>query len=48
MVPPLSTKDRFLAWIVTGPVGRAVAFIADLAVLAWRSLRRKGPEAWER
>jgi hypothetical protein len=47
-VPPLSPKDRFLAWIVTGPVGRGAAFVADLAVLAWRSLRRKGPEASER
>jgi hypothetical protein len=26
----LSARDRFLAWIVTGPVGRFVAFFWDL------------------
>jgi hypothetical protein len=25
----LTTRDRFLAWIVTGPVGRFVAFFWD-------------------
>jgi hypothetical protein len=33
--------DRFLAWIVTGPVGRFVAFFLDLGALAWHSLRRR-------
>jgi hypothetical protein len=41
-------KDRFLAWLVTGPLGRGAAFVADVAVLAFRSLRRRGPEAGER
>jgi hypothetical protein len=30
----LSTRDRFLAWLVTGPVGRIVAFVWDLGA-AW-------------
>jgi hypothetical protein len=33
--------DRFLAWIVTGPVGRFIAFFLDLGALAWGSLRRR-------
>ena len=33
--------DRFLAWIVTGPVGRFVAFFLDLGALLWQSLRRR-------
>jgi hypothetical protein len=44
-VPPLSTADRFRAWLVTGPLGRGAAFVADLAVLAARSLRGRGPDA---
>jgi hypothetical protein len=27
----LTVRDRFLAWIVTGPVARLVAFAIDLA-----------------
>ena len=39
----LTRRDRLLAWIVTGPVGRFVAFIADLAAYGWRwALRRTG------
>jgi hypothetical protein len=30
-----SVRDRALAWVLTGPVGRVVAFVADLAA-AWR------------
>jgi hypothetical protein len=37
----LSTRDRAFAWIVTGPVGRLVAFVADLGVYAWHALRRR-------
>jgi hypothetical protein len=47
-VPPLSPADRFRAWLVTGPLGRGAAFVADLAVLAARSLRGKGPDAGSR
>jgi hypothetical protein len=25
----LSARDRFLSWLVTGPVGRLVAFVWD-------------------
>jgi hypothetical protein len=37
----LTLRDRLGAWLVTGPVGRLVAFIADLAAywLRW-ALRR--------
>jgi len=49
-VPPkLTLRDRFLSWVVTGPVGRLVAFVLDLGALAWHSLRnrlggrRRGP-----
>jgi hypothetical protein len=31
--PALRTRDRLLAWLVTGPVGRLVSFFADFAVL---------------
>jgi len=37
----LRTSDRFLAWLVTGPVGRLVAFVLDLGALAWHSARRR-------
>jgi hypothetical protein len=30
----MSTADRFLAWLVTGPAGRLLAFVADLSI-AW-------------
>ena len=40
---PLTAGDRFRAWLVTGPLARGAAFVADLAVLAIRSLRRKPP-----
>ena len=31
-VPRMSTSDRLAAWLVTGPVGRVVAFFCDLSV----------------
>jgi hypothetical protein len=37
----LSPTDRFLAWLVTGPVGRVVAFFADLGAYAWERLRAR-------
>ena len=33
--------DRLLAWIVTGPVGRFVAFFLDLGALLVASLRHR-------
>jgi hypothetical protein len=35
----LNPVERFAAWILTGPVGRVVAFLADLAVYWWRWVR---------
>jgi hypothetical protein len=41
----MTTKDRFLAWLVTGPVGRFVAFFLDFAAALARGatnrLRRR-------
>jgi hypothetical protein len=46
--PPASTRltlrDRFLSWLVTGPLGRGLAFLLDLGALAWRTLRRRAPD----
>jgi hypothetical protein len=39
--PTLSARDRVHAWLVTGPVGRVVAFFGDLFAYAWRSLRNR-------
>jgi hypothetical protein len=33
--------DRFLAWVVTGPVGRLIAFVLDLGALVWHSACRR-------
>jgi hypothetical protein len=30
-----------LAWIVTGPIGRVVAFVADLAAYSWKGARKR-------
>jgi hypothetical protein len=38
---PLSMRDRFAVWLVTGPVGRFVAFVADLAVALARGAINK-------
>jgi hypothetical protein len=46
--PRLSAWDRLHAWIVTGPVGRVVAFFADLGAFAWRSLRGRAARRGER
>jgi hypothetical protein len=37
----VSLGERFLAWLVTGPVGRLAAFVADLAVYWWRWATRR-------
>jgi hypothetical protein len=43
----LRASDRFLAWLVTGPVGRLVAFVLDLGALARQSARRRlGRSDW--
>jgi len=41
---PPGAADRFRAWLVTGSLARGAAFVADLAVLAGRSLRRESPQ----
>ena len=35
----MNPLERFAAWILTGPVGRFVAFFTDLAVHWWRWVR---------
>jgi hypothetical protein len=37
----LPARDRFLAWLVTGPVGRFVAFFLDFAALVARGVTNK-------
>jgi hypothetical protein len=46
--PRLTVRDRFLSWVVTGPVGRGLAFFLDLGALAWRQLRRRDPDPGRR
>jgi len=31
-----STRDRFLAWLVTGPLARVAGFVCELAIALWR------------
>jgi hypothetical protein len=38
----LTLRDRFLSWLVTGPVGRFVAFFLDLGALIVRTVVRRG------
>jgi hypothetical protein len=37
----VTLRDRFLAWLVTGPVGRVAAFVADLTAYMLRWARRR-------
>ena len=37
----IGPRDRLLAWLVTGPIGRLVAFLGDLAALWWDWARRR-------
>jgi hypothetical protein len=37
----LATRDRFLAWLVTGPVGRFVAFFVDFGEAVLRGASTK-------
>jgi hypothetical protein len=38
----LSLRDRFLSWLVTGPVGRFVAFFLDFGEMIVRAALRRG------
>jgi hypothetical protein len=45
-VPGITRRDRVLAWLVTGPLGRLFAFLFDLgAALVGAAQRRGRPEA---
>lgn len=35
-------RDRLLAWVVTGPVGRLAAFVLDLGAALIDGMRRRG------
>jgi hypothetical protein len=35
----MSAGQRLGAWIVTGPVGRLAAFLADVTAYLWQRLR---------
>ncbi|HEY8465369.1 MAG TPA: hypothetical protein VIL04_01040 [Solirubrobacterales bacterium] len=36
----LSSAERFAAWVLTGPIGRVIAFVGDLgAALAHAAVR---------
>jgi hypothetical protein len=37
----MSTSDRVAAWLVTGPVGRFVAFVCDLGMAVIRGAINK-------
>jgi len=37
----LSALERLFAWVVTGPVGRVIAFFGDLAAYWWRWVTRR-------
>ena len=37
----LTLRDRFLSWLVTGPVGRLVAFVWDFVEVMWKSAANK-------
>ena len=40
----MSPPERFAAWLLTGPIGRVVAFCWDLGAAWWRWARRRGGE----
>jgi hypothetical protein len=39
----VTPRERFLAWLVTGPVGRLVAFVLDLSAALLRGLWGRRP-----
>jgi hypothetical protein len=38
----MSRADRLRAWLVTGPLGRGLAFAIDFVLALVRALRRRG------
>jgi hypothetical protein len=34
----MGVSGRFLAWLVTGPLGRAYGLAAEVAIASWRAL----------
>jgi hypothetical protein len=44
----VSPAQRFVVWLVTGPLGRVAAFFADLAVFWWRWARGREADPRER
>lgn len=36
---------RLLAWLVTGPLGRLLAFLLEFSSALWRAILRRPPEA---
>ena len=41
----MTIRDRIGAWLVTGPVGRLVAFALDLVLALIEAARRRRPYA---
>jgi hypothetical protein len=37
----MAPSDRFLAWVVTGPLGRLYGFVAELTIALWRGATRQ-------
>jgi hypothetical protein len=37
----MNAVQRLGAWIVTGPVGRLAAFLADITAYMWQRLRER-------
>ena len=44
----MTARDRFLAWLVTGPLGRLIAFLLDLAAALLDAGRRRSRRPGER
>jgi hypothetical protein len=41
----MSARDQVRARMVSGPIGRGVAFAADLAAVLLRHVRERGPRS---
>jgi hypothetical protein len=39
----MTTASRFRAWLVTGPLGRGLAFVVDLSVAIRRGILKRPP-----
>ena len=44
----MSLGERFAVWVLTGPIGRVIAFFADLAAYSWRWARGREADARSR